>query len=212
MRQYGNSPIIQQLVANLQAYFDVDAAIDEFYNKIWNIDTANSFGLDIWGRIVGIGRTITTESDTPFFGFETTNDSFVPFDQGTFYDDDRATTTYTMDDDMYRKVILCKAMSNIVRPNAQTINSMLQYLFDGKRCYVLDTGGMSMRYVFAFYLKNWQKTLVTSDILPRPAGVLVEIVEIPQPNIIGFSEAGSSSATFDQGTWYNPELSVLYST
>ena len=205
MRQYGNSPTIQQLVANLKLYFDSESAVNEFYDKIWNIETANTFGLDIWGNIVGIGRYITAESTSKFFGFQTTNDSFAPFDQAPFYDGKRATTTYRLGDEAYRKLIMVKAMANIVRPNAPTINRMLQYLFDGKRCYVLDIGGMAMRYVFAFYLQPYEKTIVYSDVLPRPAGVRVEIVEIPQPNIFGFSEAGSESAPFNQGTFYNPD-------
>lgn len=205
MRQYGNSPTIQQLVANLKLYFDSESAVNEFYDKIWNIETANAFGLDIWGNIVGIGRYITAESTSKFFGFQTTNNSFAPFDQAPFYDEKRAMTTYRLGDEAYRKLIMVKAMANIVRPNAPTINRMLQYLFDGKRCYVLDLGGMAMRYVFAFYLQPYEKTIVYSDVLPRPAGVRVEIVEIPKPNIFGFSEAGSESAPFNQGTFYNPD-------
>ena len=48
MKQYANSPVLQVLVANLEAYFDPKVAIDTFYDQIWNIDTANSYGLDIW--------------------------------------------------------------------------------------------------------------------------------------------------------------------
>lgn len=203
--QYQSSPVLSQLVDYIYQHYDFQGTVDDFYSKVVDLDTAQGFGLDVWGRIVGVGRYITTESTSKFFGFQTTNDSFAPFGQAPFYDGKRATVTYRMGDYAYRKLIMVKAMSNIVRPNAPTINQMLQYLFDGKRCYVLDLGDMAMRYVFAFYLKPYEKTIVYSDLLPRPAGVRVEIVEIPQPTIFGFSEAGYASAPFNQGTLYNPD-------
>ena len=202
MRQYGNSPVIQSLVSNLEQYFDADTFVDEFYDQIWNIDTANSFGLDIWGRIVGIDRYLNVKKQETNFGFNTPNKSFAPFNVAPFRNGDPSTTTYRLNDDAYRKLIMVKAFSNIVRPNAPAINQILQYLFDGKRCYVLDLGSMAMRYVFAFYLQPYERAIVESDVFSRPAGVRVEIVEIPQPNVFGFNEAGQESAPFNQGTFY----------
>lgn len=203
MRQYGNSPTIQQLIKNIRLYFDSESAVNEFYDKIWNIETANSYGLDVWGNIVGVSRNITADGDSKFFGFQTANDSFLPFDNAPFWNGKRATTTYRLGDYAFRRLIMVKAMSNIARPVPQTLNQMLTYLFDGRRCYALDLGGMRARYVFSFYLKPYEKQIVCSDILPRPAGVKIEIVEIPQPNVFGFSEAGAESAPFTQGTFFN---------
>lgn len=203
MRQYGNSPVLQSLVANLEKYFDADTFLDEFYDKIWNIDTANSFGLDIWGRIVGIDRYLNVQKQERNFGFNTPNKSFAPFDVAPFRNGPSDTTTYRLNDDAYRKLIMVKAFRNIVSPNAPVINQMLQYLFDGRRCYVLDVGGMGMRYVFAFYLQPYERAIIESDVFPRPAGVWKEIVEIPQPNVFGFDEAGEESAPFNQGSFYS---------
>lgn len=68
MKQYANSPIIQQLIADRHDYFQT-AWTDEFYNLVWNIDTAQGFGLDIWGRIVVIGRSVRINTIDRNFGY-----------------------------------------------------------------------------------------------------------------------------------------------
>ncbi len=201
--QYQSSPILTRLVECIQQHYDMAGVLDSFYRQVMDIDTANSFGLDIWGRIVGIDRFLTVTPDYARFGFNTPNKSFMPFNRAPFRNGPVASSTYRLDDDAYRKLIMTKAMSNIVRPNAPTLNAMLQYLFDGRRCYALDLGGMRMRFVFGFYLEPYERAIVESEVFATPAGVLIDIVEIPQPNIFGFNEACPGFAPFGQGTLYN---------
>lgn len=68
MRQYAASPVIQQLVSDRATYFAADWQ-DQFYNYYWNIDTAAGVGLDIWGRIVVVDRTVHVEYIDTNFGF-----------------------------------------------------------------------------------------------------------------------------------------------
>lgn len=68
MKQYAASPIIQQLIADRRDYFEA-LWVDEFYNKVWNVDTAQGFGLDIWGRIVVIGRSVRITTFDRTFGY-----------------------------------------------------------------------------------------------------------------------------------------------
>jgi hypothetical protein len=58
MAQYANSPAIIGIIEAFNDAIAPDNLITDFYNKVWNLKTAQGFGLDIWGRIVGIGRTI----------------------------------------------------------------------------------------------------------------------------------------------------------
>lgn len=201
--QYQNSTTLCMLVDFIYQHYDTQAVIDKFYDFVINLDTARGFGLDIWGRIVGAGRYLNVKPQTKYFGFDTPNNSFSTFNYAPFRNGEPETSTYRLDDEAYRKLILVKAMANIVRPNAPTINRMLQYLFDKRRCYVLDLGDMAMRYVFAFYLQPYERAIIESEYFPRPAGVRVEILEIPEPNIFGFHEGGASFASFNQGTFYN---------
>lgn len=68
MKQYANSPIIQQLITDRHDYFQT-VWTDDFYNKVWNVDTAQGFGLDIWGRIVVIGRSVRINTIDRTFGY-----------------------------------------------------------------------------------------------------------------------------------------------
>lgn len=68
MKQYAASPAIQQLISDRKGYFQADWT-DEFYNKVWNVDTAQGFGLDIWGRIVVIGRSVRISTFDRTFGY-----------------------------------------------------------------------------------------------------------------------------------------------
>src|SRR4051812_42839886 len=56
--QYANSPILDTLVQNINESIDPTVNIDAFFDNMWNIDTAIGYGLDVWGRILGVSRTL----------------------------------------------------------------------------------------------------------------------------------------------------------
>lgn len=68
MRQYAASPVIQRLVADRATYFPSSWA-EDFYNNYWNVDTATGKGLDYWGRIVVVDRTVQVEYLPTTLGF-----------------------------------------------------------------------------------------------------------------------------------------------
>ncbi len=201
--QYGNSPTILQLVQNMNAYLDPRADFDAFFDYVWNVDTAQGFGLDIWGRIVNIRRELQIPNALVYFGFKDALPGSYPFDEAPFYDGTPpATQTYKLADDAYRKLILTKALANIASSNAPSLNQLLQNMFaDRGRCYVNDMGGMQFRYTFEFDLTLQEYAIVTqSGVLPRPAGVNAILFQSALP-LFGFSEAGLSAAPFGQGVF-----------
>lgn len=202
MKQYEASPVINETIDDRKSYFDTGWG-EQFYSTVWNVDTAQGFGLDIWGRIVVIGRELQIPLMTRNFGFTTTPQSFYPFDQGTFYDGPSATQTYRLADNAYRTLILAKALSNISATDCRSLNSVLQNLFpDRGRSYVTDGRDMSIRITFEFYLEPWEKSVISSSgAMPRPAGVALNILEIPRNNTFGFAEMGSGITPFDSGTF-----------
>lgn len=68
MKQYAASPIIQKLILDRGEYFS-RAWTNSFYDAVWNVDTAQGFGLDIWGRIVVIGRSVKIITQDRTFGY-----------------------------------------------------------------------------------------------------------------------------------------------
>lgn len=203
--QYANSPTITKLIYNMNQYFRVDTDFDNFYNYVWNIETAQGFGLDILGRIVNIPRQIQIQPNIEYFGFNEALPGSFPFNEGTFYNGVPATQTYILSDDAYRQLILVKALANISATTAPAINQLLQNLFAGSgRCYAIDDGNMQMHYVFEFLLTPYQFAIMTSGALPTPAGVTVGLLNAVLP-CFGFSEAGTDSAApFGQAPFIQP--------
>lgn len=196
--QYGNSATISQLVRNMNQYLDPRADFDAFYDFVWNVETAQGFGLDIWGRIVNVDRELTINALQSYFGFSQALPGSFPFDEAPFYaGTPGATQTFRLADDAYRKLILTKALTNISTSDAPSLNQLLRNMFgDRGRCYVNDLGGMQIRYTFEFLLTDYEYAIMTqSGAIPRPAGVGGSIITTDAP-VFGFSEA--AAAPFDQ--------------
>jgi hypothetical protein len=187
--QYGTSATITQLVRNMDQYIDPRTDFDAFYDYVWNVETAQGFGLDIWGRIVNISRELKIPDAGPYFGFSEAN--MEPFGQAPFMEASASTQTYLLADDAYRQLILVKALTNISSTNAPTLNQLLQNMFAGRgRCYVNDLGGMQLRYTFEFLLTPYEFAIMTqSGAIPRPAGVGAILITTEVP-YFGFSEGG----------------------
>lgn len=66
--QYANSPIITRLIENTFEYIDQTRNIERFFDLVMNVDTAEGYGLDVWGRIVGVNRVLQVQTGS-WFGF-----------------------------------------------------------------------------------------------------------------------------------------------
>lgn len=176
--QFANSPVILQLLASYFAAIDPTGKFDEFFDKIWNVDTAEGYGLDVWGRIVGVVRNLAVQAGQ-FLGFEEANDPVneAPFGQAPLYGAFNATSNFALSDSSFRLLILAKAAANICDGSIPAINKILMDLFPGRgNAYVVDNGGMSMTYAFSFVLTPVELAIVkTSGVLPKPAGVSVSV-------------------------------------
>lgn len=176
LSQYANSPILTKLIANFSKYLDVSANMDRFYNLIWNVDTAQGYGLDVWGRIVGVTRVVQLPLGDNF-GFEEADAS--GFNQQAFYEGDPLTNNYSLSDNDFRTLIFAKALSNISDGSIPSINQLLINLFPTLgNSYVTDGEDMTMTYTFSEDLTDLQFAIVTqTGVLPKPTGVLVTIVQ-----------------------------------
>lgn len=178
LSQYSASTILLTYLDFLAQNLDVTDAVGGFYDNVWNIDTAVGWGLDFWGKIVGVSRVLAVTS--PFFGFANAGDvNIVGFDQAPFYSGQSLTGNVSLSDDAFRQLILAKAAANISDCSIPSINQILISLFGASGiCYVQDNGDMTMAYVFGFALSPVQISIIeTAGILPRPTGVSVTIIQ-----------------------------------
>jgi Protein of unknown function (DUF2612) len=179
--QYANSPIMLALLASAFAALDQTENFDLLYDNIWNLDTAQGYGLDVWGRIVGVVRTLQVSAGK-FVGFEEGGtldyDVLGPGGSSPFYSGSGATTNYSLTDDAFRTLIRAKALANISDDSIPALNQLLLTLFPGRgNCYATDDGGMTMTWHFDFALTPVEEAIVyQSGVLPKPTGVAASIV------------------------------------
>lgn len=200
LSQYANSPAIMALIRSMNDRIDPAADIQMFYDQVWNINTATTWGLDNWGRILGISRLIEIQGDDATFGF--LGSTMQPFGQGTFARP-QATNIYSLTDDAYRALLMLKAAANVSDCSVPGINSIIQNMLAGRGpCYVLEVGPMQIRYVFEFWLTPYERALMRNQTVPpKPGGVGYEILEIDIPNTFGFM--GSGLQPFNQAMFKN---------
>lgn len=181
LAQYANSPIMTALVAYFNEWLDPNADLDNFYNMVWNVETAQGFGLDMWGVIVDVPRTIQLIPPNTYFGYKEALPGSYPFNNQPFYSGPQQGSQYTLSDPAYRILIMTKALANISSFTAPSVNNLLRYLFAGRgSCYVLEISPMQIEYVFNFALEPWEASILQQpQLMPRPAGVGVTIIVNP---------------------------------
>lgn len=179
--QYANSSVLTTLIGNFAEALDQSVNMDAFYNYIWNVNTAVGYGLDVWGRIVGVSRTLQVAA-FDYFGFEEADGalSVTGWNQGPFYSGTPSTSNFELADDAFRVLIFAKALSNISDGSIPSINQILLNLFPGRgNCYVTDGNDMTMTYMFVFTLTAVELAIVSqTGVLPKPVGVSASVVQI----------------------------------
>ena len=183
--QYANSPRLMTLIQNFDSYIDQTQNFDSFYDLMWNVATAQGYGLDVWGRIVGVNRVIQLTATATYFGFEeagtgnSNSNPWGPGGTGAWYSGVPNTSNYALSDTAFRTLIYAKALSNISNGSIQSINQILVTLFPGQggNAYVTDGENMTMQYVFNWALTPVQLAIVSqTGVLPKPVGVAASIV------------------------------------
>lgn len=175
LSQYANSPVLTRLVENMSAYLDQTANFQSFYDLVMNVDTAQGYGLNVWGRIVDVIRTLkVTDPGTTWLGFQEAGFPAQPFNQAPFFTGEQINDNFTLTDSAYRVLIFAKALANICDGSIPAINQILLNLFPnrGGNCYVIDGLDMTMTFKFDFSLTAVELAIISqSGVLPTSTGV-----------------------------------------
>lgn len=207
LTQYAASTNLRSLIETFNSAMDMSEFTEEFLTAIWDVSTATGYGLDVWGKIVGVSRLLNVRESATYLGFDealisSSDDSPKPFNEAPFFEGKQLTSTVRLADDGYRKLIMAKAMANITDCSIPSLNKALYYLFGEQgSAFVTITGVMSMSYVFDYDLSpvEWA-ILLNSNAIAKPAGVSVSIMSLDFNNTFGFAEA--EMQPFESGTFF----------
>jgi hypothetical protein len=181
LSQYANSPRILALIESFSDAINADGLSDLFLSSILDIDTATGYGLDVWGRIVGVKRGLYIPGGAAGQLFGWGNDGvgdYTGWGQAPFNSLNQLTTNYDLQDSDYRRLILVKAFSNISDRSIPSINAALMQMFAGQGdVYVADSGNMAAVYTFTFPPTAIDLAILQqSGAFASPSGVLMSIV------------------------------------
>jgi hypothetical protein len=180
--QYGNSPTLGLLIEAANQWLNPSANINNFYDLVWNVATAQGYGLDVWGRIVGVQRYLQV-SLLKYWGYdEAGTTSADPYGQSPFYSGAPISSNYALTDDAFRLLILAKAAANITDGSIPSINAILMALFPGRgNAWVADGLNMTLAYTFDFdpALTPVELAIIAqSGVLPRSTGCSTSVVQL----------------------------------
>lgn len=172
--QYDAASNLKGLLSKKQDFYKVNVTDfwDNWTKNVFNINTANTFGLNLWGSFVNVKRPEYTSGGQ----------------------------TIAFTDEQYRTVIKGRIMLINSNCSVSSINKYLNYLFPDKSVYVMDYRNMSIKCIFYYTPTAEEMAIIQLDgFLPRPAGVDVQYVIVPPDEVFGFH--GQELSTFDQGTF-----------
>ena len=204
LSQYSASPHILQLTHDFSLRIDPAPDIDTFFENIFDIDTARGWGLDNWGRILGVPRGVQVAA-VDWFGFD--GSQLQPWNNAPWYNSAQATNLYPLTDDAYRKLLLYKAAANIGSSDAATINRLLTQVFP-MFDHVVDNLDMSIRAVFNDYLQEVELGILqTYGALNKGAGVEWSFLSVNPNEVFGFDNSGFQP--FDEGVFVPFQLVII---
>ena len=169
--QYNDATRLQSLLTSKQAWYDEnqEAFWSAWIRDVFDLRTANDFGLTVWSIILGIPLTIASGGDAPgkpIWGFGGNHDVFGI---GNF----ASTQSSGLATEQRRLVLRLRYFQLTTRGTVPEANAFLRELFpDMWPLFVEDNMDMTINYVFGAPLpSDLQNILQAYDLLPRPAGV-----------------------------------------
>jgi len=177
--RHNNAAALEQIVLAEQQYYDtyVDQYLQDWYTNVFNLDTANEFGLTVWSIILNVPITISSEeTDEDIFGFD--DNGTENFDQAPFAPD---SSDIVLTPEDARLALKLRYRTLTTNASVFNVNRILEDVFSALGIvYVVDNGDMTGTYVFSFDISYGLFTLFnTYNILPKPAGVAITIVLPP---------------------------------
>jgi len=198
--QYNEAEHLQALLNYKQVWYNTNQTEfwTNWYNDVFNLQTANEFGLRVWSIILDLPLQNDSENnDKPIFGFSF-YDLIVNFTRGNF----ASNGGLGLDIDELRILLQLRyfrLVTNCSIPEANRFFNFVFKKFPGS-AYLLD-GNMSITFVYTFPINpTLLNAIRTFDLVPRGAGVKVNYVS-GLVDVFGF---GENHLNFTRGQFAQP--------
>ena len=193
--QYNNALKLQQIIENEQTWNDeyVNQFINDWYNNVFNLDTANDFGLQVWAIILGVHFDLATVtvSSIGVLGYDVGQN----FDNATFAPDNSTYLTTSQK----RLILQLRYSQMTTNATIDSIYSAVNRVLSGAMVY--DNLDMSINVALPTYPDFYSQFILDNyDIIPKPAGVKLNY-EFGTASWFGFN--GSNGNGFDNSTFQN---------
>lgn len=195
--EYNNATNLQSLINSKQVWYDDNNQNfwQDWVANVFNLNTANEFGLSVWSIILGLPLFINVSPDPAAmtFGFGAANGA-VNFDNGILSNQNGF--IYSLPLETKRIALKLRYFQLVSSGTVPETNRMLKYVFGSLgRAFLLDYGTMNQAYVFLFPVTFDLAYIFNNlDILPRPAGVGSQWIDATKV-FFGF---GPPNPSFDQ--------------
>lgn len=169
--QYDKAQNLFGLLSAKQGWFDANysAFWDDWYRDVFDLKTANEFGLSVWAIILDtpiFADNGASPSSYPAFGFDPYGKNFT---HGNFANNGSGLVLPVEE----RRAILRLRYHQLTTDGTVTsINAALADVFGSGAAYVIDNHDMSIKYHFVTPISTpLLQMLQLIDVMPRPAGV-----------------------------------------
>lgn len=205
--QYANAHWLNAILQDSFDFFKESTLSfwDKWYTDVFNLDTANAFGLEVWGRILGVKRPASApqnyvvDSDN-VLRFLNVNDQtwhaiWLKGNPSQFAielspQNENIQGSIPITDAMYRRCLKAKLFLLYSNYSVSDINRYLNYLFPNRGVYAKDNLNMTMDIVFSYVPTDVELSIITfKDFAPRPAGVWMNYaIDLLSDATFGFAE------------------------
>ncbi|MDR0675638.1 MAG: DUF2612 domain-containing protein [Elusimicrobiota bacterium] len=174
--QYDNAKKLKAIFQKQQNFYDINVKkfLQDWFDNVFNLQTASSFGLSVWGKILDIERPTYQDSEGNIINYN---------------------------DNQYRLLLKSVVIIYNMPKTLESINDYLDFMFShlGDN-YVIDLNNMEIKYVLSFFPTSEELVvLYNPKFLPKPAGVKLELIVLNDEETFGFND--SEMQPFNQGTF-----------
>lgn len=203
VNQLRDSPNYVEVIRLLAEDFDAASDICDYIAKNINIMNAKGVWLDLIGDIVGVSRVFDKQIQPTYFGFSD-QENVTGFGQARFREPgDKTTASSILNDDDYRVVIIGQIARNYGDVSEVGVATSVLNMTQADQVLIYQGSPTEFNiYIIGLVSDNIKSILNGSDIIPRAAGVKVNLFFSGDGNIFGFADQPGMKG-FDIGRFIN---------